>query len=386
MANIRKRGTGWQAQVRRSGFTPIIRVFPTREHAVAWARAVDSAIDTERDLAKLEQRAPNPCPVPKHLLPEHAKVKQYTLRDLAADYQRAHPQPPTCARRLEWWVERMGDKPLAEFTHKDIQVGIAELKATPAMRGGIDPAPTEKQRSDSTINRYVTNLSAALSYGVEKDAIAANPAHRKGLRVRETNDRERVLSWEEQEALLAACGQSSWPKLRLLVLLALASGARLGELMSLRYSDLTISSDGVSALLKGSKTKNGKARVIHFKGEAALELKKFPGIGRALIFPSAEDANRPARSMFRPHWRKALEQADLWHPDDPERHLYFHSLRHTAITRAVSAKAPLAAVQRFAGHSNINMTLRYTHLADQAAEDVASTLAAQESLNTKPCV
>jgi ketopantoate reductase len=45
MATIRKRGSSWQAQVRREGFPPIPKSFPTKAEAAAWAREKEAAID-----------------------------------------------------------------------------------------------------------------------------------------------------------------------------------------------------------------------------------------------------------------------------------------------------------------------------------------------------
>lgn len=50
MATIRKRGSSWQAQVRREGSPPVSKSFPTKAAAAAWARALEAQIDTA-DLA-----------------------------------------------------------------------------------------------------------------------------------------------------------------------------------------------------------------------------------------------------------------------------------------------------------------------------------------------
>lgn len=46
MATIRKRGSSWQAQVRREGSPPVSKSFPTKAAASAWARGLEAQIDT----------------------------------------------------------------------------------------------------------------------------------------------------------------------------------------------------------------------------------------------------------------------------------------------------------------------------------------------------
>ena len=46
MATIRKRGSSWQAQVRREGSPAVSKSFPTKAGAAAWARALEAQIDT----------------------------------------------------------------------------------------------------------------------------------------------------------------------------------------------------------------------------------------------------------------------------------------------------------------------------------------------------
>ena len=84
-------------------------------------------------------------------------------------------------------------------------------------------------------------------------------------RKRESRGRTRFLSDEERTALLAACAQSDWPALHALVLLAITTGARRGELVSLKWADVDLKAG--RAILHD--TKNGEQRTLPLAAQGA---------------------------------------------------------------------------------------------------------------------
>lgn len=87
--------------------------------------------------------------------------------------------------------------------------------------------------------------------------------------------------------------------------------------------------------------------------EVIIELKKFQGIGNALLFPSV--SNSEIAYDFRIPWEKALDSAKV---DD----FYFHDLRHTCARYLAQNGATLVQIAEVLGHSNTVVTSRYAHL------------------------
>jgi integrase len=127
----------------------------------------------------------------------------------------------------------------------------------------------EYKRTGATVNRYIATLSHLLSFAVkERRLIDRNPVGDIS-RKKEARGRTRFLSDVERGALLDACANSDWPALGTLVLLAITTGARRGELLSLRWSDVD---------LKARRALGALIRKIPLKAEIAFMARG--GVGR----------------------------------------------------------------------------------------------------------
>ena len=149
--------------------------------------------------------------------------------------------------------------------------------------------------------------------------IKANPA--AGIRQRKENNSRfgRVLEDDERARLLEACDRSTvWSDLGLFVRLALATGARRGELLGLEWRDVDLK--GGSILLR--ETKNGDDRCVPLLGEVRallVERAKVRRLDDPRVFPSAKrDTNPPIDKA----WNAAKEVAQV-------ENLRIHDLRHS---------------------------------------------------------
>jgi len=91
--------------------------------------------------------------------------------------------------------------------------------------------------SNATKNRYKLAISSVFSYAVRTYDLSVNPVSFIQS-LRENNERVRYLSNSEKDRLLNECQHSSWNKLYLIVLMAITTGARKGELERLKWSDI----------------------------------------------------------------------------------------------------------------------------------------------------
>ena len=328
----------YRVQIRRRGYRPISKIFDSKAQAVAWAESMEGNKDQIDAFPDAESRRRLVAGV----IDEH--MLQFTGRDEGM------------VSRLAWWKAQAGHHTLATFTQHRIRELLEQLAAEPANRGdgrGKRKA-VDRRKSPSTINRYLASISSVLRWAVrEKQWLARNPALGIG-RQKEPRGRVRWLSEPERKALLAACDKSLWPDLGLLVRLALTTGARLNELLILRWQDVDLKR-GVAHL---HTSKNDEARTLALIPAMRKLLKaKQAALGDkadGLLFPSPRDAAKPFE--FRKHWNSATKQAKL-------QDFRFHDLRHSAAGYLAMNGASLVEIADVLGHKTLAVTRRYSHLS-----------------------
>jgi len=195
-----------------------------------------------------------------------------------------------------------------------------------------------------TVNRELDTLKSILSKAVEWKYLVDSPA-RGVKRFRLQNRRTRILSPDEQRRLLDACVKM--PKLQALLKLALITGARIGELLTLRWEDCQ---DGY---LTFWHTKNGKVRRIPITETLAALLTSRPRI-HPWVFTNAK-TGKPYTTI-RKVFERALKRAKITTGD-----VTVHTLRHTALSRMIEHGLDDYTVMSISGHSSTRMLERYTH-------------------------
>jgi integrase len=190
-----------------------------------------------------------------------------------------------------------------------------------------------------------------ITWAIRKRIAPKGYAHpcRSIERREENNERTRFLSDVEIQRLLEACKGSSWPRLYALVLVAITTGARKGELLGLTWGDVDL--ERAEACV--GRTKNGDPRVLPLVPAVVAELKKFTAGAGSLVFRSARDAERPMGIDLQFH--TALRAAGI-------RGVTFHTLRHTCASYLAKHGASLLEIAEVLGHRQLQMTKRYSHL------------------------
>ncbi|MFG0321001.1 tyrosine-type recombinase/integrase [Pseudomonas sp. zjy_15] len=312
----RKSGTRYKAIIRDGDRVIATKTCKLKTDAATWAKAL--LRDEERLVA-----LGNP----------HARI---TLADLADLYLKEWKgRDHALAGRIKALVATAGTRRLVDITEAYI-------------RNDLDAYAPD--HCPATINRRKACWSALLQYAVKKDFVKDNPARRTPTRT-EDNARVRWLSDDERKRLLVACDTSAFPLLKPLVILAMTTGARLGELLSLRWEQIDFTRR--TAII--ARTKNGDPRTLVFPLPAISELMKHrQPVG--LVFPSGEG--------FRTYWDTALKEAKL-------EGLHFHDLRHDAASQLVMSGATLHEVAEILGHRSLESTKRYAHLSVDHKQGVA---------------
>jgi integrase len=164
--------------------------------------------------------------------------------------------------------------------------------------------------------------------------------------------RLRFLEADEIGRLLDACRASRNRSLAAVVVLALHTGMRKGELLGLEWARVDLS----SARIRLDRTKSDEPRGVPINRavyEALIALAPDPDQRRGRVFPAGNDRRG---SQIRTAFEAALTRAGI-------RGFRFHDLRHTAASHLVMRGASLKDVQEILGHADLRMTTRYAHLS-----------------------
>lgn len=285
---------------------------------------------------------------------------KHTVNELIERYEADHDFKQKRDRRnqerqLKFWKERIGDKRLSDVSRALI-IQVRDELASEKTRQG-------KKRAAATVNRFLASISHAFSKAVEWEWVDTNPC--KGVsRMTEPKGRDRYLSDDERERLLTA-SQEVNPTLHLIILLALATGARRGEIMNLEWKDIDFKAG--RAMLH--QTKNDEKRAMPVVGYAMDLLKEHRKTNRQLkdklVFPDPRDRTRPWN--FEATWRKVKREAEI-------KDFRFHDLRHSAASYLAMGGASMAEIAEVLGHKTLAMVKRYSHLSDHHVSSVVSKM------------
>jgi len=296
------------------------------------------------------------------------RIRYKTFRDVCTEYLGKWNKKDYTGQmqRVDYWCRVFGDRIMTDIDIFDL-------------REQIDSMVDEGQRA-TTINRKKAVLSSVYKFALSRGYVDTNIV-RNVVIDDDTKRRNRVLSDEERPRLLKACQESHWDKLYLLVLMAMTTGARRGELLKLRWCDVSIK-DNAAYL---GDTKNGDDRELHFAPIVMDELKRFQEVGNGLIFPSDE---KPNQAMdIRKAWEKALRVAnipakDILNPDGSIKlgKFTFHCLRHGFCSALSDSGRELSQIGKLAGHKSLQTTLRYIHQGRDQKRLIVNELAHKFSL------
>lgn len=250
------------------------------------------------------------------------------------------------SNRLRAWSVEFG--PHARL--RDVTAHRVEAFRAKRVASGAAPA---------TVNREVANLKTLLFCAMRWGRLAYHPLAQVRL-LREENRRTRYLTRQEAEAFVAAArrehqARTGRASLATLIVLALNTGARRGDLLRLRWEHVDLQ----RRLLTFPKTKEGQLRRVPMNDVVFRELSRAPRRDERVFgaYPQRE-------------FRRAREAAGLGAD------VVFHSLRHTAITWMAEAGVDPRVIQQVVGHATLAMTERYTHLGEAATRHAVQQLEA----------
>lgn len=235
-------------------------------------------------------------------------------------------------------------KLLSEITEYDVEAFRAERMDTPTRFGG--------RRSAATCNHELGTLKQVFNKGVAWGLNEKNPAA-KVKPLRRNNGRVRFLTVEEAGRLLQAASRH----LRPIIICALETGMRRGEILNLQWADV----DMQNGMLYVRDTKNGEPRHVPTSARLRTTLAVLPRrLGCDYVFSGEQRIGRIGKPFHdvRTAFENACRKADI-------QDFRFHDLRHTAASYMVMANVPLRTVAEILGHKTVSMSERYSHLTPE---------------------
>ena len=380
MAVIRERisasgAKSYHVQVRIRGFPPQTKTFVSKTMAKQWAAMVETELKAGRYLPRVI-------------------AERHTVADLLDRYRKeVLPQKKAKFIRdqtvhLDWWETKLGRYNLAELNSNLIGQARNALSTEPYgkrtvkvqtkdAKGKVVTRTEEKDRvrAPATVVRYMGALSHALNTAVNEWGWMEKSPMVGVKKPKVDNERRRFLSDDEIQRVLEVAKESENRFLYTVVLLALSTGMRQSEIMTLRWRNVLVEDGADMGLLVMEKTKNGDARTSPLAEDAftavlALRDKAIKNnAGRVpvsqLLFPSDTVDNKPVE--IRKAWETCRKRAEL---DD----FRFHDLRHTAESLMAMSGASTREIAEVLGHKTMAMAKRYSHLTQKHLGSVVATM------------
>jgi len=203
----------------------------------------------------------------------------------------------------------------------------------------------------ASLNRELQWVKKIFSLAVEWGWLTENPAQKIKYLKGETH-RTRFLQNDEISRLI----ETSVDYLKPIIITAISTGMRLGEILSLRWKDV----DFEHGFLRVEKTKNGESREIPINSYLAETLQGMVESRKLGNYVFSKETGEK-RLYVEDCFKSALRRAGI---ED----FRFHDLRHTAASLYASRGCDLITLQHLLGHKSIQMTMRYAHLLPSSHE------------------
>lgn len=314
MATIRQLRDKWQAIVRRKGFPNQSKTFDLRKDAEKWGRQQERQIDAGEWVDRTEAQQTTLA----ELLDRYGKEVSITKRGADVELIR---------------INALKRSSLAKYSAAAITGQLVASWRDTRLEAV----------STSTVTRELQLLSHVFTVAIREwgFGLSCNPVAL--IRKPTPNKaRDRVLTDTERATLLAACATCRNPWIKPVIIFALETAARRGEILSMTWN-------GVD-LQRGTAKVSGKtgSRTVPLSPACVAMLSTLPKSIKGDVFPVTVLA-------FRQAFERTVERAGI-------ADLTFHDLRHDALTRLARLGLSVLELRAISGHTTANMLQRYVNI------------------------
>jgi integrase len=318
MATIRRLRGRWQAQVRRKGIPPRAKSFDAKADAERWARTLEAELDRSGALADTR-------------IAERMSVRQLLERYL-----------------LE--ITPTKRSATSEGYRIKALIGRDIAYRTLALLSSVDVATYRDQRlavvSPASVIRELNTLAHAIDVARKEWGVhLTQNVVRMIRRPAPPRGRDRRLVGDEEQRLLIAADAGRSAYMHPVIILAIETAMRQGEILSLTWDDVDLDKRVAHLAL----TKNGDSRDVPLSSRAlqALDVLCVLRVDQRVV-PATKSAIEQAWQ----HLRARAGCADL----------HFHDLRHEAVSRLLEKGLNVIETATISGHKELRMLQRYAHL------------------------
>ena len=265
-----------------------------------------------------------------------------------------------------------GKQKIKTITHADIERYKLSRLDTPSIRGA---------RSIATVNRELELMRAMMRFAKREGLLLRSPFEMGEPLISKADEtrRERVLSHDEERRLLDACsvedanGRQRRLHLRALVICALDTALRKGEMLKLVWREVNLEARLIT--IKAVNSKTARARTVAMTPRLYTELERLWRKSEGDLDTTVFGIKDNVKNSF----TAACSDAGIVG-------FRFHDCRHTAITRMIAAGVAPMEIMKVSGHTQMTTFARYVNPTEEAIKNAASALdsylAAQEARST----
>jgi integrase len=220
------------------------------------------------------------------------------------------------------------------------------------------------QRAISSVNRELELLRAMFSFAVREGWITRSPFESGYALISKADEtkRDKILNFEEEIRLIKALDTPRRRHILPLVLTAIDTAMRRGELFKLQWKDVDLESGLI--LIQATNTKTQTERIVGLTPRVIESL--------ICLYETALDKQNGLvfgiTDTIKNGWKSACQDAGI-------KGLRFHDLRHTAITRMVGEGLPTGEIMNASGHTQMATFQRYVNPSTETAKRNAARLA-----------
>lgn len=355
MSQIRKdktkNGVRYRAVVRYKGFYKSQCFFGknAKEEAQIWAN------DLENQLRKGKYK-PTKDEIVKPIVTVTDLIKEFQEKEAPKRYSK----PEQYNVMYQWWIKKIGHLNISDV---DVPL-LVSCKNILESEAPDKPYKGHDKKSNSTVRKYLFALSSVLRYAVRSLHLldrnpmsdVDKPQKQKGV--------VRFLSDEERKMLLESCKQHS-EILFVFVLLAIYSGGRYTELLTLKYENIDFENEMIHFL----DTKNNEPRgvpIYHRVMEMFKEYIEKNNIKSGYVFIDNKKGKLP---YLKGAFEKVIKKCKI-------NNFRFHDLRHTYASYLAQDGAELLEIALLLGHKTTEQVKVYAHLTKKRTAKVVRKMSA----------
>lgn len=332
MATITKtQSDTFKVLIRKNGFPQQIKTFKTKADAQKWARLIESEIDRGVFIDRTEADKTTIGELIDRYIQEVTPLKKSAKND---------------RQRMLFLKKHFGHYKASQLQSKHIAIYRNKRLA--------------EGKQGSTVIKEIGSMSHLLDISIKDWGIplVSNVATLV-RKPKQAKGRDRRLIDDEELILLQAAKNSKSPLLAPIITLALETGMRLGELLSLDWVNIDLRKQTAFLPI----TKNGESRTVPLSKKAIETLQAIPRkINDSRVFWTWKRAD-----SFEYTWRRMLNNTNI-------QDLRFHDLRHEACSRFFERGFNIMETAHISGHKTLQQLKRYTHLK---TEDIVTKMNTQ---------